>query len=155
MFPRILLTALIILVAQASAPAQDQTKVDLGSMQGSWNWDPAYKQSEAKPVILVEGVTIRGDKLTIHYNLDGKKFDSNSTFKINAKAESKEIDFTPTEGSNKGKTYLGLYEFKDGKLHICYRGPGASRPANFDDLQDRKTNDSTAFLLLKTKPVID
>ena len=142
-------------MAQTSTPAQDQTKVDLGSMQGSWNWDPAYKQSEAKPVILVEGVTIRGDKLTIHYNLDGKKFDSTSTFKINAKAEAKEIDFTPTEGSNKGKTYFGSTSSRTGSCTSAIGGPEPRVPRTSTICRTAKRMTSTAFLLLKTKPVID
>ena len=65
----------------------------------------------------------------------------------------KEIDFTPTEGGNKGKTYRGLYEVKAGRLRFCYRGPGSSRPRDFSDQHDPKTNGGTVFIVLKLSPV--
>jgi hypothetical protein len=47
----------------------------------------------------------------------------------------------PTEGANKGKTYLGLYDFKEGRLWFCYRGPESTRPKNFND----KPNNFSTF----------
>ena len=47
----------------------------------------------------------------------------------------------------KGKTYLGLYEFKDRELRICYRGPGSSRPKDFAD--KAADGSSTVFIVLK------
>jgi hypothetical protein len=43
-----------------------------------------------------------------------------------------------------------LYEFKDGKLRVCYRGPGSTRPKDFDDMADG--NMATTFFVLKLKP---
>jgi uncharacterized protein (TIGR03067 family) len=52
---------------------------------------------------------------------------------LDPKAAPKQIDFAPTEGASKGQTYLGLYEVADGRLRLCYRGPGSTRPKDFED----------------------
>jgi uncharacterized protein (TIGR03067 family) len=132
--------------------AQDKPKDDSLLVQGIWDWDPAAKQSDAKPVVLLERVVIKGDTLTFHYSRNGKKFTTPTEFKLDPKRSPKEIDFTPTEegNANKGKTYLGLYEVKAGQLRICYRGPGSTRPKNFNDMS--AGNDVTTFLTFKPSP---
>jgi uncharacterized protein (TIGR03067 family) len=130
--------------------AQDKPKDDVKLIKGSWDWDPAEKQSDAIPQ--TEKIVSTEDKMTFHYNFNGKKFTTECTFKLNQDGSPKEIDFTPTEGGNKEKPYPGLYEFKAGQLKICYRGPGATRPKNFDDTHDTKTNLSTVFIYLKRTP---
>lgn len=135
-----------------TATAEDKTKEDLKLLQGIWDWDPAAKQSEAEPVVLVERVVIKGDTLTIHYSLDGKKFGTPTEFKIDATASPKQINFAATDKDNAGRglTHFGLYELKGGQLKICYRGPGSSRPKSFDDKADG--NNGTSFLTLKARP---
>jgi uncharacterized protein (TIGR03067 family) len=99
--------------------------------------------------VLLERVVIKGDTLTFHYNLDGKKFTSATKFKLDPTASPKQIDFTPTAGGNKGRTYLGLYEVKAEQLKLCYRGPESTRPKDFDDEHDPNTNGTTTFIVLK------
>jgi uncharacterized protein (TIGR03067 family) len=132
--------------------AQDKPKDDAQLIQGSWDWDPVVKQSDAPPVVVLERVVIKGDTVTFHYSMDIKKFTTSAKFTLNPKASPKEIDFTPTDkdNANKGKVYLGLYEIKAGQLRICYRGPGATRPKSFTDTQDG--TDLTTFIVLKPSP---
>jgi uncharacterized protein (TIGR03067 family) len=148
--PRSVSTILAIaLLAAVPGFAEDKTP----ALDGSWDWDPTAKQSDAKPVVLLERVVIKGDKLTFHYNLDGKKFTSPVEFKVGpAGGATRDFTFTPLEGANKGQAYLGLCEITAGKLRICYRGPGASRPKDFDDKHDPKTNDGTVFITLIPSP---
>lgn len=131
--------------------AEDQPK-DVQRIQGSWDWDPNARQSDAEPVILVERVVIKGDTLTIHYKMDGVRFTTPTKFTLNAAGSPREIDFTPTDkaNSNFGKNYLGLYEVKEGQLKICYRGPGSTRPKSFNDTFTG--TDQTTFLVLKRAP---
>ncbi len=148
MLARILSIVMLGLLSFVSF-AQDKPTDDAKLMQGRWDWDPAAKQSDAKPVILIDRIVIKGDTLTFHYDFNGQKFTTPTEFKLNAKGTPKEIDFTPTEKNNpnKGKMYLGLYEIESGKLKICYRGPGSSRPKNFEDKMDG--NNLTTFIVLK------
>jgi uncharacterized protein (TIGR03067 family) len=134
-------------------PSPKAAKTDADLIQGVWNWDPDAKQSEAKPQILLEHVVIKDNKLTFHYNFDGKKFTSTTEFKLDPTQTPKQIDITATEGNNKVRTTLGLYEIQDGRLKICYRSSGAGRPKDFDDKQarnsDNNTNEVTSFVVLK------
>lgn len=147
-----ILAGLAVFALALTGAAQDKPKDDTQLVQGTWDWDPAAKQSDAKPVILLERVVIKGDTLTFHYSMDGKKFTTPTTFSLDPKASPRTIDFTPTEkgNANKGKKYLGLYEVKAGQLRICYRGPGSTRPQDFDDKADG-TN-GTVFVTLKLAP---
>jgi uncharacterized protein (TIGR03067 family) len=141
------------LLAALSAFSDDKPRADLSLLQGKWNWDPAAKQSDALPQILLERVVIKGNSLTFHKIFDGKRFTTSAEITLYPGTTPKRIDFTPKQGGNKGKTYFGLYEISDGKLRVCYRGPGSTRPKNFDDKKDG--NDLTVFIALKHAPVDD
>jgi uncharacterized protein (TIGR03067 family) len=42
-----------------------------------------------------------------------------------------ELDITGTEGPNKGKTILGIYEKTGDTLRVCYDLGGKARPVEF------------------------
>jgi uncharacterized protein (TIGR03067 family) len=131
-------------------PATVPPKVDtqVKQLQGTWDWNPDFPQSDAEPRIDLLRVVIKDDVLTFHYAFRGERFSVATRFKLNLKAMPKEMDFTPTEGNVKGKTYLARYEMKDNQLKICYRGPGRSRPTDFDDKRER--GHATVFIYLKS-----
>ena len=130
--------------------AQDKPLEDARRIQGVWVWDRTEKQSEAQPQILIEEIIFRGDTLTFHYRFGDQRTTSKCAFSLDPKASPKQINFTPADGTNQGKTYLGIYEFKDGLLKIAYRGPGSTRPKDFTD--KAAGNDSTVFIHLKPLP---
>ena len=140
-----------VLLGGLATVAQEKPSPAVQRLQGDWGWDSAEKQSDAVPRILVERVVIKGDTLTIHYIFGDQRFTSASKFTLDATATPPTMDFTPIEGTNKGKTYLCRYEIRDGKLKICYRGPGSTRPKDFSD--KNAGNDGTTFLHLK-KPAV-
>ncbi len=148
-----LITALAVcLVSGFGGTAEDKPKSDSQLLQGSWDWDPAVEQPDAVPPILLERIVIKGNTLTFHYSLEGKKTPCTTEFKLDPKASPKEIDFTTT-GWGKDQTYRGLYEVKDGQLKICYRGPGCTRPKNFDDKREPNSTFTTVFIVLKPTPI--
>jgi len=132
--------------------AEDKPKDDVKLLKGSWDWDPAEKQNDAIPQVLTEKLDFTEEKMTFHYNFNGKKFTTECNFQLNKDESPKQINFINTEGGDKENPYQGLYEFKNGQLKICYRGPGATRPKNFDDKHDTKTNQGTVFIFLKRTP---
>jgi uncharacterized protein (TIGR03067 family) len=143
---RLIAVLVVCLCWGIAGTAQDKSKDDTHRIQGTWDWDPAEAQSDAEPQVILERVVIKGNKLTFHYQLGDQRFTSTTEFKLNPQKGPKEIDFTPLEGANKGKTYLGLYEIMKGRLKICYRGPGSTRPKDFDDKVEG--NNGTAFVHL-------
>jgi uncharacterized protein (TIGR03067 family) len=134
------------------AEPDDKEKIDAARLQGKWDWDQSEPQSDAEPKSALERIVIKDDTLTFHYrHIDPRSKEKTSTastvFKLNPHTSPKQIDIIPTEGGNKGKTYHGIYEFENGRLKMCYRGPGASRPKNFDDKADG--NAGTFFIYVK------
>jgi uncharacterized protein (TIGR03067 family) len=123
-------------------PAAD----DMKSVQGLWEVTEHTPQGE--PKVTYTKVVFTDDKLVMHSTLGGRTYSVECTFKLSTGDGVKRIDFGPS----KERTYPGLYEIKDGKLRICYRGPGSSRPKNFDDKLDGTA--VTTFLVLKLKPGI-
>lgn len=41
------------------------------------------------------------------------------------------IDFTPTEGDQKGQVHLGIYELAENTRKLCFAPPGKARPTDF------------------------
>jgi uncharacterized protein (TIGR03067 family) len=100
--------------------------------------------------VVYEKFVFKGDKLIMYLSLGDQKAEVECEFKLDPLASPKQIDFTPIAEANKGKSYRGLYEFKDGQLKICYRGRGASRPKDFNDKIDGTIG--TTVLVLKPTP---
>ena len=84
---------------------------------------------------------VKGDKYTVTV---GKKPDR-GTCKLNPSAKPKALDITGTEGPNKGKTILAIYERDGDTLRVCYDLSGKSRPAEF------KTTAGTHLFLVEYK----
>jgi uncharacterized protein (TIGR03067 family) len=127
--------------------AGDDSKGDEKAIQGTWE---VIEQPEALPKVVYDKIVFKGNKLIMYLSLGEQKAEAECEFKLDPSANPKQIDFTPLAGANKGKPFRGLYEFKDGKLMICYRGQGASRPKDFGDKIDGTIG--TTFLVLKPFP---
>ncbi len=140
--------SLYVLAGLPAAPAAPRSKEKgdpaAASLQGTWDWDPATPQSDARPRVLLERVVIEGETLTFHYLAAGTRSTCSTKFKLDSKARPRWIDFVPIEGPNKAKAYLGLYQLADGKLRICYRGPESTRPKDFEDKSSG--NEVTVFI---------
>jgi uncharacterized protein (TIGR03067 family) len=61
---------------------------------------------------------------------------------LNPKAKPKELDIVGTDGPNKGKTILAIYEQDGDTLRICYDLSGKGRPTEF------KTKEGTQSFLV-------
>ncbi len=61
---------------------------------------------------------------------DGEKV-IQGTSEIDPTRKPKTIDFMTTEGDDKGKIVLGIYELGDDTRKLCYAQPGKDRPSEF------------------------
>ncbi|MBS1788534.1 MAG: TIGR03067 domain-containing protein [Acidobacteria bacterium] len=99
------------------------------SIQGVWL--PAVAELAGKPfpdeVRKTIKLEIRDDKYTVTV---GKALDQ-GIIKLNPTAKPKELDITGTDGPNKGRTILGIYEREGDTLRICYDLSGKGRPTEF------------------------
>ena len=67
------------------------------------------------------------------------------TCKRNPAAKPKALDITGTDGPNKGRTILAIYERQGETLRVCYDLSGKSRPAEF------KTTEGSPLFLVEYK----
>ena len=77
-------------------------------------------------------------KITVINEADGKwaievegKVVARGTSEIDPTKKPKTVDLTMTEGEDKGKTSLGIYEFGEDSRKVCLAPAGKARPAEF------------------------
>jgi uncharacterized protein (TIGR03067 family) len=116
---------------------------DEDALQGVWlpvTAELAGKSfpDEVRKTIKLE---VKDDKYTVTV---GKAVDK-GTVKRNSEAKPKELDIIGTEGPNKGKTILAIYERDGETLRVCYDLGGKNRPTEF------KTKEGTQLFLVTYK----
>jgi uncharacterized protein (TIGR03067 family) len=118
------LPAFALLLSGAGEPTGDLKK-----MQGAWEAvsfvveGKELPEKERKTLKLV----VKGDRGT--FTMDGKEV--HGQYALDESASPRAIDITITEGPDKGKKKLGIYEIKDGTLRLCAGPLGGKRPAKF------------------------
>jgi uncharacterized protein (TIGR03067 family) len=70
------------------------------------------------------------------YVLRGAESPDAGTVVADSSKKPKTMDITGTDGPNKGKTYLAIYELEGDSLRICYDLSGKKRPGEFKSLKD-------------------
>ena len=116
---------------------------DGDAIQGTWL--PATAELAGKPfpdeVRKTIKLVVKDGKYTVTV---GKEIDQ-GTVKLNPAAKPKEMDITGTDGPNKGKTFLAIYERNGDTLRVCYDLSGKGRPTEF------KTTEGTQLFLVTYK----
>ncbi len=114
--------------AGASAPA--------GDVEGTWA--PAKGELGGKPfpdeILKVITLKIEGD--SYHLTLGGQV--DKGTCKLLPDARPKAMDIVGTDGPNKGRTILAIYERDGDILRVCYELGGKARPAEFKSPEGSK-----------------
>jgi uncharacterized protein (TIGR03067 family) len=107
----------------------DDAKDDAKSIDGTWLPSVAELGGEKFPDEVRKTMKLVMDdgKYTVTV---GKNPDK-GTVKLDPSKKPKEMDIVGTEGPNKGKTFLAIYEKTDDTLRICYDLSGKARPTEF------------------------
>lgn len=140
MFSRFLVS-LAVALGVSSAAWGGAAKED--KLQGTWIPVSAelggkpFPEEARKSMKLV----IKDDRYTVTV---GKQYDR-GTLKLMPSQAPKAMDITSTEGGNKGKTFLAIYEQEGDTLRICYDLSGQKRPTGF------KTQEGTPLFLVEYK----
>ena len=128
--PCICIATILFAATAWSEDAADDHKL----LQGTWlptaaelNENP-FDEATLKTIKLV----IEGDKYTVTV---GKSIDK-GTVKIGPDAKPKSMDIVGTDGPNKGKIILAIYELTGDTLRICYDLTGKVRPSEFKTKKD-------------------
>jgi uncharacterized protein (TIGR03067 family) len=133
----------LTLVLSFALTARGGDDKDSDTIQGTWL--PATAELGGKPfpdeVRKSIKLVVKDDRYTVTV---GKQVDQ-GTVKLNPAAKPKELDITGTDGPNKGKTILAIYERDGDTLRVCYDLSGKARPTEF------KTREDTQLFLVTYK----
>ncbi|MFO0842649.1 MAG: TIGR03067 domain-containing protein [Gemmataceae bacterium] len=134
---------LLTLVLTFSPAATGGDAKDGDGIQGTWLPSKAELGGKAFPDEVRKSIklVVKDDKYTVTV---GEQADR-GTVKLNPKAKPKELDVTGTEGPNKGKTILAIYERDGDTLRVCYDLSGKGRPTEF------KTKEGAPLFLVTYK----
>jgi uncharacterized protein (TIGR03067 family) len=115
----------------ADLSRQDIIRKDMEQLQGEWTMIAGERDGEQLPEkILKTGKRVANGDLTI-ISVNGTTM-MKGTFTIDPTHSPKTIDYVLTEGRNKGKTQLGIYEFDGDTLKFCVAAVGLERPTAFE-----------------------
>jgi uncharacterized protein (TIGR03067 family) len=117
---------LMVLLASVAGGGDSQ---DDDTLAGTWLPSAAELGGQPFPdeVRKTIKLVVKGDKYTVTV---GPQVDQ-GTVKLDPSAKPKALDITGTDGPNKGKTILAIYERDGDTLRICYDLSGKSRPTEF------------------------
>jgi uncharacterized protein (TIGR03067 family) len=138
---RKLFITLALALSFSSAAWSGDAKDD--TLEGTWLPSSAELGGQAFPdeVRKTIKLVVKDGKYTVTV---GKDVDQ-GTVKLNPAATPKAMDITGTDGPNKGKTILAIYEHKGDTLRVCYDLSGQKRPTAF------RTEAGTQLFLVEYK----
>ena len=137
------LSVVLALVLAFSLAADGGDAKDGDNLQGTWLPSTAELGGKMFPDEVRKSIklVVKDTQYTVTV---GKEADQ-GTVKLNPSAKPKEMDITGTDGPNKGKTFLAIYELDGDTLRICYDLGGKNRPTEF------KTKEGSQLFLVTYK----
>lgn len=140
-----MMTACLLVSALTFAQDPKAKADDATLMQGSWTIVEAELGGTPFPAESTKDMTLVNAKGS--YVLKSKGPEDKGTTAIDATKTPKQLDIKGTDGPNKGKTFLCIYEIDGDTLKVCYDLSGKARPTEF------KTTAGTMLFLVKYKRV--
>jgi uncharacterized protein (TIGR03067 family) len=131
-----LLTVGFLLAATAMTGSAEQTndeliKKDHKLIEGTWRIVSLEVNGNKSAEEDVKKLTVvNGSDGTWTLLSEGKEL-IKGTSTIYPTQKPKIIDFTPTEGDQKGQSHLGIYELGEKTRKLCFTPPGKPRPTEF------------------------
>ena len=119
----LLFMSLIVPVARGGIDSDDR--------EADGTWKPVSAELAGKPwpqpVLDSMKLIMKDGKYTVQV---GDQSDE-GTVKRDPSKSPKTMDIKGTNGPNKGKTFLAIYELKGDEMRVCYDLSGKSRPTEF------------------------
>ena len=143
------LTFTLVVGVVSMVPAVGQTD-DAKLIQGTWVVDPnAYKDVKDQEVVKemkAVRVVFKGDSCTFKHP---PGIEEKGSFRLDPSKKPKQIDISPLDGKEKGKTIRGVYELDGDKLtlHVAYPD-STERPT---DLESKEGAMTMSFVLERVK----
>jgi len=125
----------VLLLAPATifaGPQAADKKTDLDRLQGHWMMHESTrdgKKIDSKKIKMER--MIEGNTYTLRVESEAGDQVVRGTISIDPGKEPKTIDVMRSEGPDKGKPMLGIYELKGDTQKVCLGPPGKDRPSEF------------------------
>ncbi len=141
--PIILMIAAVSFIACAADPSADP-KADAYPQGGTWKPISAVLGGVKLPKAAVDAITLRVSGADYEVTVVGERAPDRGTHKLDESTTPKRITITSTNGPNKGKAFLGIYEVMDtNSMRVCYDLSGTEFPKEF------KAPEGTQFYLVE------
>jgi uncharacterized protein (TIGR03067 family) len=126
----ILVGLVAMTICAARAEDSPAAKKDLAALQGEWSMVSGSADGQPMPDNLRTQMKriCKGDETSV--TMGGQAF-FKAKITLDPTKNPKTIDYTMTEGVNKGKQQLGIYELDGDTLKSCFAAPGVERPTDF------------------------
>ncbi|HEV3163179.1 MAG TPA: TIGR03067 domain-containing protein [Isosphaeraceae bacterium] len=122
--------ALLLAAATLDAKEKPQPRSDGEKIKGTWVCVSMERNGKAIPEDQFKGNQLVMDGETFAFSV-GNRLVARGIRKLDPSQRPKAVDDTHTEGSFKGKTYLGIYELTDNTFKTCNGSAGQPRPKAF------------------------
>lgn len=120
--------------------AGDKAEVEkeLKKLEGVWTFESVETGGKKTTADQFKGMTVvfKGDKYSVNV---GDKAVETATQKLDPSKSPKALDSKVTDGPNKGKVYLCIYEISGDTLKVCFDPEGKKRPKEFKTAADSPT----------------
>jgi uncharacterized protein (TIGR03067 family) len=117
------------LLLGADAPA-DAVKKDMMLLEGEWSMVSGERDGQKLPEELVKTGKRSSKDGETSVTLNDMVI-MKAKFTVDPSKKPKEIDYTITDGAEKGKMRLGIYEIDGDTVKFCFGAPGDKRPTDF------------------------
>ncbi len=117
------------------AEPTEAAKKDMAALEGEWTMVSGERNGEAIPEDFVKtGKRVSKDgETTVTF---GDNVLMRAKYTLDPSKKPKAIDYEITEGMNKGKKALGIYEIDGDTVKFCFAGPDMERPTDFSAKAD-------------------
>jgi uncharacterized protein (TIGR03067 family) len=119
----------VLFLLGADAPA-DAVKKDMTLLEGDWSLVSGERDGQTIPEEFVKTGkrSVKDAETSVIIN---DMVVMKAKFKIDPIKKPKTIDYTVTDGPEKGKTVLGIYELDGDTVKFCFSAPDKERPSEF------------------------
>ncbi len=127
-FAALFLSLFVLPLLVADIDGQDVNS-EIKAING--NWRPISAELAGMKLSEVQFSTITLVIKDGNYTVQAGKTEDKGALKIDPAKKPKAMDIVGTDGPNKGKTLLAIYEIDKDSLRICYDLGGKNRPTEF------------------------
>jgi uncharacterized protein (TIGR03067 family) len=116
-------------VGLVHAASDEAAQKEYARFAGTWKLTSVEVEGKGMPPEQFKSARLALKGPHFSYTEQGRT--SHGTFKVDVSKSPRHIDVTFTDGPQKGKTLVGIYELTDKTYKVCLGMPGKSRPTSF------------------------